>query len=112
MFDEKYIMTGLMTMALIAAWQKPSLFREHIVNKIMFLSLATLILFAVWTLALDIAFGVLPSSLTEDQIKEIEKNFKAISIPISWWVFDGIMYVSVFVLDWLASVSLAHEKKN
>ncbi len=112
MFDEKYIMTGILTVTVIAAWQKPGLFKEHIVSKLMFLSVATILLFIVWSAALDVALGVLPSSLNEEQLEEAKKNFEAVSIPVSWWIFTGIMYFLVFILDWLAGVSTAHEEKN
>jgi hypothetical protein len=112
MFDEKYIMTGIFSMALIAAWQKPSLFKDHIVNKIMVLSVAAFLLLGVWEAALQVSIDVLPSSLNEAQLAESKKNIEAVSIPTSWWVFNFIMYVFVFVLDWLAGVSQAHENKN
>ena len=83
MFDEKYIMTGILSMALIAAWQKPSLFREHIVNKIMILTVAVLFLFITWSAALQVSIEALPSSLNEEQIAETKKNIEAFLVPMS-----------------------------
>lgn len=112
MFEEQYIMTGIVSMLLVAAWQKPSLYKEHLANKIMFLTVAIMILFGVWETALSIAQQGLPEELTEDLNKVVIKSINSKSVPAEWWLFIGFMYFASFFLDWLAGVSLKHEKNK
>ena len=102
MFEEKYIMTGIVTMLLVAAWQKPSLYKAHLSTKIMFLAIAIMMLFGVWEAALDVAKAGLPGELSETLKKAVIESINNKSVSTEWWLFIGFMYFASFFLDWLA----------
>lgn len=110
MIDEKYIMTGIIGMLLVAAWQKPSLYKEHLSNKVMFVFGACWLLFAAWDLSLEVAVSNIPKSIGEDALKIVSDGVNKSSIPTSWWIFIVLMYFGSYLLDWLAEISLKHEK--
>jgi hypothetical protein len=111
MFDEKYIMTGIVAMLLTAAWQKPALYKEHLSNKVIFLAMALWCLFATWDVSIDVSAMNLPEGLDEDTKLLVTESIKNNSVPLTWWVFNAVIFIGSFVLDWLANISLKQESK-
>lgn len=110
MFEEKYIMTGIVTMLIVAAWQKPELYKEQLSNKIMFLSTAIIILFGVWEAALSVAHTGLPEELNDVLQKSVVESINSKSVPPNWWIFIVFLYFASFFFDWLSEISLKYEK--
>jgi hypothetical protein len=111
MFNENYIMTGIVLMLLSAAWQKPALYKDHLCSKVMFLSMSAIFLFISWDMSLDVAISNFPEALKDELREEVEKSIKKYSVPFTWWAFVVSMYFANFLIDWIASVSLKYEKK-
>ncbi|WP_018984917.1 hypothetical protein [Salinimonas chungwhensis] len=112
MFEEKYIMTGILAMLLIAAWHKPKFYNEHLANKATIVTVVVLTLFSLWDGAMAIAQQGLPKDLAEECYKAASESIENKAIPVTWWVFSVSIYLISFGLDWLAKALIKHEENE
>ncbi|MDO7085359.1 hypothetical protein WNY51_17320 [Pseudocolwellia sp. AS88] len=110
MFEEKYIMTGIVSMLLIAAWQRPEVFKKHISNKVMAISGFILMVLIVWGVATKEAIKSIPPELSEATIKSVTLSIENNYAPTTWSIFSFVLFFGSFFLDWIADISLEYEK--
>lgn len=112
MFDSKYIITTIITLLLIAAWQKPALYREHLAKPVVYISVFLSFVIVIWTGAMNTAKNVLlrslPSEFEQAIIDAIE--LKRVSTVLATFAF-GMIFGGAF-LGWLAEAVEKHDKNN
>lgn len=114
MFDENYVMTSIIGMLVIAAWQKPHLYTEEISSKVFKITFSIMIGFIVWGAALSSASLAISSLLDESTLAIAQKAIEDKDISDSWWLFVIVVMFGNSVLEWLSIKIIKQEsaKKN
>ncbi|OUS31288.1 hypothetical protein A9Q98_03175 [Thalassotalea sp. 42_200_T64] len=99
-------------MLLLAAWQKPSLYKKHLSYKVVGFFSFILIVFFIWEVALTEAVNALPENILLDDTENISESIKTKSVSGTWWGFSLLMFFGGMLLDWIAGISEEHEQSK
>lgn len=112
MFDENYIMTGIIGAIGIVSWGKPQFFLDDIANKISRACYLLIAVFLIWGAAIHVAASASVGLLDEATYKLVNESIKSKDVPTTWAYFTVAVLVWNCALEWLAEKRIAHDKKN
>ncbi|WP_445364415.1 hypothetical protein ACJJIQ_09150 [Microbulbifer sp. ANSA003] len=98
MLSEEFILSGIITMLVIATWTAPKLYREKLSN-LVFLALAlVLIALGFWWAALEAVDYILEKSLDKATLRRVQKPLELLAIPVMWWSYLGLFFLGNLIL--------------
>ncbi|MCY7297529.1 hypothetical protein [Alteromonas sp. a30] len=112
MFDSKYIITTIISLLLVAAWQKPSLYKQHLSTAVISISVFFSAIFFVWTIALNSARKAITEELAGEKQEAIINAINSKGVSETWGLFVFCMIFVGGFLAWLADISEKHDKER